>query len=120
MNDLIKKPEEQINAMSHLLAGTQAGESQAWIELNQVLTEMKISVAQDELRVAGHLEEARKILNLKGKEKEPESISAVGLSISMQEYNKGLQKIQEDIIEELYHEIQKRRKLPTYSPPHEL
>jgi hypothetical protein len=44
MNDLIKKLEEQINAMSHLLAGTQAGESQAWIELNQVASELKIEV----------------------------------------------------------------------------
>jgi hypothetical protein len=46
MNDLIKKLEEQINTMSHLLAGTQAGESQAWIELNQVLTELKIKASE--------------------------------------------------------------------------
>ena len=39
---LIKKLEEQVNNLAHILAGTQAGESQAWQELNELLMQLKI------------------------------------------------------------------------------
>lgn len=44
--ELIKKLEQDVNNLRTLLAGTQAGESTAWEELNHTLTELKIAAVK--------------------------------------------------------------------------
>lgn len=43
---LIHQLEDQIKALSFLIAGSQVSESQAWIELNNLLTELKIEASK--------------------------------------------------------------------------
>lgn len=44
--DLINQLHEKLNLLALLIADTQAGYSGAWVELNQILTELKISASK--------------------------------------------------------------------------
>lgn len=44
--DLVNQLHVQINNMASLIAGTQISTSKTWEELNQILTELKISASK--------------------------------------------------------------------------
>jgi hypothetical protein len=44
--DLIEQLRTQLNNLAMLMVGTQAATSKTWIELNQILTELKIAAAK--------------------------------------------------------------------------
>ena len=109
--ELIKKLGEQVNNLAHLTAGTEAGESQTLKDIRDLLYLLNKRVEEQkskEAEIRATIEKAREILNLNGNDKS-ESISGIGVPVDMKEYHKNLQRITEGYIEEMYHDLQKRR-----------
>ena len=109
--ELVKKLAEQVNNIAHLVAGTEAGESQTLKEIRDLVYELNKRVEEQkskEAEIRATIEKAREILNLNGNDKS-ESISGIGVPVDMKEYHKNLQRITEGYIEEMYHDLQKRR-----------
>lgn len=44
--DLVEQLRVQLNNLALLMVGTQASTSKTWVELNQILTELKISASK--------------------------------------------------------------------------